>query len=316
MDRRTHLLALALMAAARAIAQIEGGALDGDRVLTWGDRVRAHDLISGVARTLAKARYGPGGCAFDANGDGRTDLVLLDPAAREAVWLEAPHWTRRVIDTGADFSDCVMATLFGRRGVIVVHRRAQVRFYEPPARGGKRWPYREIYSIYTPSAQGGLLTADVDGDGRADILCGNYWIQAPEKFELPWRLFAIGDWWERERSAMLRLALVPGEAALVAAQAEESPARAARFERPEDPRQFWTARRLDAAGGVHRAGAMLAVDGRIYLGENNGAASRLLVFEGDRSRAIPRVEGVVGLWLWRERLVVIGPSKVELLARP
>ena len=49
-------------------------------------------------------------------------------------------------------------------------------------RDGKPWPYREIYSIYTPSQQTGLSMRDIDGDGRIDILCGNYWIQSPERF--------------------------------------------------------------------------------------------------------------------------------------
>ena len=46
-------------------------------------------------------------------------------------------------------------------------------------RKASAWPYREIYSIYTPSQQTGLSMRDIDGDGRIDILCGNYWIQKP-----------------------------------------------------------------------------------------------------------------------------------------
>ena len=46
-------------------------------------------------------------------------------------------------------------------GVLVVHRGMQLRFYEYPV----DLTYKEIYSFYSRSRQGGLLIADVDGDG-------------------------------------------------------------------------------------------------------------------------------------------------------
>ena len=35
------------------------------------------------------------------------------------------------------------------------------------------------------------LWMDVDGDDRVEFLRGNYWIQTPNEFDLPWRIFAI-----------------------------------------------------------------------------------------------------------------------------
>src|SRR5207245_11758638 len=105
------------------------------------------------------------------------------PPERALVGFQAPRWPRHVIDTGVDTADVLAATLFGRRGILLVHKRAQVRFYEIPTNLAGPWPVREIYSFYTPSDQGGLMLADIYGDGRPDILCGNYWIRSPESFE-------------------------------------------------------------------------------------------------------------------------------------
>lgn len=227
------------------------------------------------------------------------------------VWLEAPDWRRHLIDTEADFDDCLATTIWGRRGVLVLHRRAQVRFYEIPAKADERWPYREIYSIYTPSAQGGLLRADVDADGHADIVSGNYWLQAPEKEQDSWRLFAINNWWEAPHSAMLRLALVRSLDSpfpiLFAAQSSGDPARVAWFERKRDPRDLWIESKLEAVPPVRKPAALAVADFNgdmrpdLALGENAGEGSRLLLWwsiGSGRYQAmrIDLTQGLIGLW--------------------
>ncbi len=297
--------------------RIRGAALAYPRVYTWGDAVRVWELPEGGVSIIdaGDPAFGAGGCLFEAAG-GATGLILLErPAGAELgrmVRLEPPAWRRREIDSGADFRDCLEATLYGRRGVLVLHRSLQVRFYEPPQEPGAPWTYRELYSIYTPSRQGGLLTADVDGDGLTDILAGNYWIRSPERFELPWRLFAINLWTETWESAMSRLALAPLSGGrwpdLVACQSEMKEARLAWFSRPEDPTRLWAEHRIEGLLKLRAPRALAAGDldrdGRpeIAVGEAAGPGSRLIVFWNQgggrfRPETIAETSGLLELWV-------------------
>ncbi|MEP7365869.1 MAG: hypothetical protein ABI972_21655 [Acidobacteriota bacterium] len=262
------------------LAQVRGGTVfrGSGELASWGDGV------SVGGKRVAEGFFSRGGCVADWNGDGRADLILNEIARGEAdgalgkmVALIAPDWRYELIDTGASFRDCLGMELYGRRGVLVTHRQMQLRFYErvPAAKAS----YSEIYSIYTSSAQSGLAQADVDGDGRADLLHGNYWLKAPEKFELGWRLFALHTWFDTPRSAMVRIvtAHVKGKLVVVEAESEASPARFAWFEAPADPKQLWERHDIVIEGGLHKPQVLVrAGDGAVVVGEDNGPGSRLL----------------------------------------
>lgn len=275
-----HRLCLVPLLALPLLAQVRGAGIfpETGEIASWGKGVS----ISG--KRVADGFFGRGGCVADWNRDGRIDLVLHeigqeepDSAIGRMVALLAPDWRPELIDTGASFRDCLGLELYGRRGVLVTHRQMQLRFYE---RAQDRKPrYREIYSIYTTSAQSGLAQADIDGDGRLDLLHGNYWLKAPEEFHLGWRLFALQTWFDAPRSAMIRIAVtrVNGKLAVVEAESEASPARFAWFEPPADPRQLWIQHDLAIDGGLHKPQVLAnAGDGVVLVGEDNGAGSRLL----------------------------------------
>jgi hypothetical protein len=239
---------------------IRGAAVAADgSFYTWGRELRHWEGMRSVR--LAGFETREGGCLMD------RDVVA--PTAQGLAVFRAPEYRRHIIDAGAVVWDCLAAEILGHRGILVVHRGMQVRFYEP---GPDRWTYREIYSFYTPSEQAGLRLRDIDGDGHPDIICGNYWIQSPARFELPWRLFAINTLNDKPRAASARLVFW-GER-LVWAESRESPARLVVLTPQPDPKLIW---KVETISNALRYPQALAMDGpEILVAENAGPISRLL----------------------------------------
>src|SRR5258706_793856 len=293
--------------------RITGAALDGNRLITWGDRILTWSLPDGHLQPVG-ARLprplGPGGALFDVDGDGQADLVLNQAGGRGALfWINLRTGKSSEIDHGISANEILPATIHGRRGILLVQRRIQVRFYEIPENPTKPWPSRDIYSFYSPSDQGGLLLADVDRDGRADILSGNYWIQCPEQIDSHWRLFAIRTWSEDKLSGMVQMALADlfgtGVPNLIVSQSEMSKARVAWFEKPTDPKEQWREHRIESELDLDQPHSLQVADfngnGRpdILVAERSGEG-RLIVFSNESGGrftpyALGRTSGVVDL---------------------
>jgi hypothetical protein len=263
--------------------ELRGAALDGTRLIAWGEVLVDWKLPAGRPRVLVRGDFQEGGCLTDLDGDGQIEFVGQEGSGLGSLtWRKTPAWKPERIDSNVEMHDCTGATLFGRSGLLMIHRYGQVRFYERPAKPAGRWPYREIYSFYTASRQGGLLLHDVDGDGFTDIITGNYWIRGPKSFELPWRLFAINTDHTTPDAATSRFAFLD-PARLVVSQGHLWNGKLSIFVRPSDPTQLWIEHRLNPdrtlakPHGLDTADLDGDGDREILVAENAGEAARIFV---------------------------------------
>ncbi len=273
-----------------------------------------YDLDAGRWSPLMPGSYGEGGAFAGAGGDGEAGLVLA--GARGLTWRQAPGWREQMIDAGVVSRDVFFRVLDGRRGVLVLHRGGQLRFYGALNHGGGSWAARDLYSFYSAVEQGGLLAVDVDRDGRQDLLCGNYWLRHPARSEESWRLFAIKLWSEDPLSALTAWAALPS-GDLAAAQRASSPARLAWYRRPTDPRQLWEERVLDT--GLDQPATLAAVPGGGLLVAERGPRGRVLLYPANfagRPRLLARGRPVVKGFLVRGRLLAVRERGIEWMPIP
>ena len=280
---------------------LRGAALHGGDLYVWGRKLACWNLSQGIPRIVAQARhgsFGEGGCV-DPDGN----VYLQDgPENGPLIWVPPQgKGMRTELDARVEMHDCIATVLLGHRGVLLTDHYGQVRFYEGPR------VYQEVYSFYTPSRQAGLLMADVDGDGLADIFAGNYWIRSPREFQLPWRLFAINTRHETPDSATMTLALRGKD--LIAAQGHMEEGSVFRYTAGPDPTQLWTERVL--ASGLRFPHALASGEAGIVVGENSGSGSRLLLFrDGKEPELLGTTDGIHSAFIVNGRILTVGSGEI------
>ena len=195
-----------------------------------------------------------GGYLHDVNGNGYLDLIAgEDGSGRYLYWWENPgpkaepgrKWKRRFICEmpGRQSHDQIVADLDGdgKPELYFWNQGSQNLFMVPIPDDPTVAPWRGIRSIASGMREEGFAIADVDGDGKPELIAGQSWYRYTAEGEFERHEFCEGYVSTRLAAAdfdgdgKIEIAVSEGDASLYAKRL----GRAAVFHQKDDPTEMW-----------------------------------------------------------------------------
>ena len=144
-----------------------------------------------------------GGYLADINRNGRLDFVAGSDASGDRIfWFEnpgevgAPWQLHEIVQMSANQShDQFVADLDGdgRLEVYYWNQRSQSLFVVPVPDDPSISPWPNVRTIVSGVRQEGFALADIDGDGRLELIAGQSWFRPPATMDGAWERHIIAE---------------------------------------------------------------------------------------------------------------------------
>lgn len=288
-----------------------------------------------------------GGTCCDVDGDGDLDLLVgEDSSGRNVYWWENPYphfdpkkpWRRRAVkNSGATkHHDLIVGDFLGTGKPQLVFwnqgaRRLWLAEIPEDARATEPWPLVEIYRWDSGQEHEGLASADIDGDGRTDLIGGGRWFKhgGGYRFEA-WviddtqRFTRAAAGWLKKHARHPQVVFVPGDAtgALKWYECQGDPAGGAGWighallERPVVHGHTLQVADIDGDGCLDIFCAEMAQWSRWRAGLDHPGATAW-IFYGDGKGGFRRTELVRGMGFHEGKLADLdGDGRLDILHKP
>lgn len=262
---------------------------EGPKLVGWGRTPMMEWSVGSAGKKQVvpenpNHRYSNGGCAMDVDGDGEDEIIVargamanlrnasllwFDPVDEQQYWQE--HTIASIWEGGFtaphDIKPYVYENQAGEEIKTVLANKSRRELYmfivtEDPRQA---WESKQL-GVFPIADQSGLEIADVNQDGRDDIISGIYWLEAPaDPIADEWKFHQYGTWDEAGRrwGGMNQHGIADfdgdGEPEIVASEAEIPDARLSLFD-PEagELDQPWQETPLDS--GLYAPHSLVVLD--------------------------------------------------------